>query len=256
MWSNNRSTFHSAPLPLRPQHQINMSDLEDTAITSRSPIPTSNNPFTPEATPGPSVPPNAAALLKQQKSKKDDMPPVVKLANSKGSDHLDKAFKKNNDNNMSFQSYAAVGIAIGPSQWHPPLQDATIPQTDEQDRGVVCRLFDAMRDIDSALDTENSPYRKRFTPGKDTCYEPWTVEACAWEILVCSFCCTFTGESRITNSCRHSSRPYTSTASTPPSSTHISSLILGRLRTGRSSSASIWCVAWCATPRTWRLRLW
>jgi hypothetical protein len=103
--------------------------------------------------------------------KKDPLPPVVKLCNSKGSDHLDKHFEETDG--MFFPSSTAAINAVGPVLWHPPTEDDTVPQTDEQDRVIVRRLFNSLRDIDSALDTENSPYRKRFTPGKDTCYEAW-----------------------------------------------------------------------------------
>jgi hypothetical protein len=103
--------------------------------------------------------------------KKDPLPPVVKLCNSKGSDHLDKHFEETDG--MFFPSSKAAIIAVGPARWHPPTEDDTIPQTDEQDRVIVRSLFDSLRDIDTALDTVNSPYRKRFTPGKDTCYEAW-----------------------------------------------------------------------------------
>lgn len=70
------------------------------------------------------------------------------------------------------------------AQWFAPINDASIPQTDADDRQVIQQLVQAFLDMSVAKDTKDSAYRKRFTLGSNVCYKVWTIEACAWDVLV------------------------------------------------------------------------
>jgi hypothetical protein len=119
-----------------------------------------------------------------QSAQEEYMPKVVKLSKSKGADALDRYFSEDADG-MYFHNSKDALNAMNHAQWHPPAEDDTIPQDDEQDRCIVRRLVDAFLDTGSAMDTEGNAYRKRLTPGTNVFYDPWTIERCAWEILVC-----------------------------------------------------------------------
>jgi hypothetical protein len=112
----------------------------------------------------------------------EPIPQLVKLSKSKGASILEKYYVK--IGGMFFQTFDDARNAMDHAQWNPPMNDPTIPQTDEQDRAVVNLLVEAFMNTDTALDTQGNAYRKRLTPGTNVFYEPWTVEACAWEILV------------------------------------------------------------------------
>jgi hypothetical protein len=111
------------------------------------------------------------------------MPEVVKLSKSKGANALDKYFSEDADG-LFFRNSKAALDAMDYAQWHPPVNDATVPWNEEQDRSIVRRLVDAFLDTDGAMDTEGNAYRKRLTPGTNVFYDPWTIERCAWEVLV------------------------------------------------------------------------
>jgi len=146
-------------------------------MTSRDSTPANDLPtpkLTPKGKPTPATP--------RKHLKKESIPALKKHKESKGAKHLDKVFTKSNG--LFFDSFTTATNAVGQAQWQPPANDSTIPQTVEQEQEIVRRLYDSFRDIVTAHDTENSAYRKRFLPGTENCYEPWTIEACAWEILV------------------------------------------------------------------------
>lgn len=85
---------------------------------------------------------------------------------------------------MYFRSYAESRIPLSPVQWHAPPNDDTIPNSDAYDRVYIRKLVAAFRSIDHANDSPKSQYIGRLKPGA-TFYEPWAIEACAWNILVC-----------------------------------------------------------------------
>jgi hypothetical protein len=82
------------------------------------------------------------------------------------------------------QNLADAKAVIGRNSWAPPVNDDTIPQDEAADRVVVKRLVEAFCSMEYAKDTNGNAYRKRFTMGYDLAYEPWVIEACAWETLV------------------------------------------------------------------------
>lgn len=113
----------------------------------------------------------------------DSLPEILKISKSKGADVLGTYYQENPEG-MYFSDLGEALAAISHEQWQPPANDATIPRDNEQDRAIVRRLVAAFLDLDSAMDTEGNAYRKRFTPGTTVFYNPWTIERCAWEILV------------------------------------------------------------------------
>jgi hypothetical protein len=118
-----------------------------------------------------------------QSVQEEYMPQVLKLSKSKGADALNQYFTDDEDG-MYFRNTKEAVTAMSHTQWHPPTNDDTIPQDEEQDREVVRRLVEAFLDTSSAMDTEGNAYRKRLTPGTSVFYDPWAIERCAWEILV------------------------------------------------------------------------
>jgi hypothetical protein len=112
----------------------------------------------------------------------EPIPQLVKLSKSKGASILEKYYVKLGG--MFFQTFEEAHNATDHAQWSPPINDPSIPRNDVQDRAIVHLLVEAFMDTDHALDTEGNAYRKRLTPGTNVFYEPWTIEACAWEILV------------------------------------------------------------------------
>ena len=153
-----------------------MSNTGGSVIASREPIPAIQLP-TPDSSPSPTSPDNVA--------ENEPTPKVVKLSQSKGANILNKYYIRTNG--MFFQTSKDAKNAMGQAQWRPPINDATMPQSDEEERRIVRRLFDALCNTKSALDTKGSAYRKRFTPGTNVYYDLWPVEACAWGILVSSY---------------------------------------------------------------------
>lgn len=111
------------------------------------------------------------------------MPQVIKLGRSKGAQVLDRLYTPNPDG-LYFHSIYSATAAMTMGSWQSPRNDDTLPKTADEDREVVRRLFDAFMDLGGALDTPDNAYRKRFTPGSTVFYKPWTVERCAWDILV------------------------------------------------------------------------
>jgi hypothetical protein len=153
---------------------ITMSEPTDNNNSSRETTPKSRL-----RTPESSTSPSAAEQVVHDES----MPEVVKLSKSKGAKALDKYFSEDTDG-MFFRNSKAALDAMDFAQWHPPANDATSPRDNEQDRSIVRRLVDAFLDTDGAMDTEGNAYRKRLTPGTNVFYDPWTIECCAWEVLV------------------------------------------------------------------------
>lgn len=115
----------------------------------------------------------------------EPLPDILRISRSKGAEVLSKYYQEDSEG-MYFSDFKEAFAAIKHAQWQPPANDATIPQDNEQERAIVRRLVEAFLDLESAMDTEGNPYRKRFTPGTTVYYPPWTIERCAWEILVSS----------------------------------------------------------------------
>lgn len=144
--------------------------------------PTCSRDSTPAAqtlTPDKSVSPSTADAVPLDQV----VPEVIKLSRSMGAKALDK-YHTEGPNGMFFSTYKDAAAAVNHVQWHPPANDGTIPKTAEEDRLVVRRLVGAFMELKGAMDTPENAYRKRFTPGTNVFYLPWTVERCAWEILV------------------------------------------------------------------------
>jgi hypothetical protein len=120
--------------------------------------------------------------LSNKEVEEENMPELVKPSRSKGADVLMKDYSERNG--MYFSNCVEASDAMNHILWYPRMKDNTIPKTDEEDRLVVRRLVGAFLDMDVAKDTEGNAYRKRLTPGTNVFYEPWTIESCAWEILV------------------------------------------------------------------------
>lgn len=119
----------------------------------------------------------------EQPVKEEPRPEILKISKSKGADVLSTYYKENPED-MYFSDFKDAVAAIKHGQWQPPANDVTIPRDNEQDKVIVRRLVAAFLDLGSAMDTEGNAYRKRFTPGTTVFYNPWTIERCAWEILV------------------------------------------------------------------------
>lgn len=109
-------------------------------------------------------------------------PDVIKAARSQGALVLSNNVAM--VNGMHFQSQAAAMNFMNDARWQSPVNDLTIPKTDEDERRVVQRLVHAFFDMRYSLDSEGNAYRKRLTPGQPSCAPYWTVEKCAWIILV------------------------------------------------------------------------
>jgi hypothetical protein len=169
-----------------------MSESGDSPTSSRE-----STPATPTSTPDKSMCPSSpvASTFKLSRSfsptslvvdpRHYDVPELVKLARSKGAEVLNKYYTEDS-NGMFFSNTQKALTAMSDAQWRPPSPDTTIPKTDLEDRAVVKRLVAAFLNLDIALDTLENAYRKRFTPGTSVAYMPWTVERCAWEVLVCA----------------------------------------------------------------------
>jgi len=85
---------------------------------------------------------------------------------------------------LCFQTMDDAKASMDGVQWYAPENDKTIPKTEEEHRAVVKQLVDAFKDMSIAKDTEGNAYRKRLTPGHDSYYGDWAIEACAWNIVV------------------------------------------------------------------------
>jgi hypothetical protein len=107
---------------------------------------------------------------------------ITKLARSKGPAVLFKDFEQVGSD--YFKTFEDSFNALGMAHWHPPMNDFTIPRTPKQDQAIVRVLVTAFKDMSYALDTPDNAYRKRFTPGTSVCYAGWTIEACAWMVVV------------------------------------------------------------------------
>jgi hypothetical protein len=81
---------------------------------------------------------------------------------------------------LYFRNSEEAMASMDHAQWVPKADD-TIPKTDEEAREVVKQLVDAFKDLSQAKDTAKNAYRKRFASGD---YNNWSIEACAWDILV------------------------------------------------------------------------
>jgi hypothetical protein len=113
----------------------------------------------------------------------EGIPEVLKISRSKGAHILEKYYMENSGG-MFFRDSAEASATVDQAQWHPPSDDKTIPQNLQEDQLVVRRLVEALLDTNNAMDTEGNAYRKRFTPGTTVFYDPWTIECCAWHVLV------------------------------------------------------------------------
>ena len=100
------------------------------------------------------------------------------------SDCLNKTYPLTNG--ICFQNLEEAVKSMNHAQWSAPVDDDSIPRTDAGQRKVVLQIVDAFMDMTVANDTPGSAYRKRLTPGQLEYYADWTIEACAWEILVSS----------------------------------------------------------------------
>jgi hypothetical protein len=112
-----------------------------------------------------------------------DIPEVIRISRSKGARVLEKYCTVNSEG-MFFRDATDAAGAVDQAQWQPPANDDTIPRDVRGDQNVVRRLVEALMDTSNAMDTEGNAYRKRFTPGTNVYYDPWTIECCAWHILV------------------------------------------------------------------------
>jgi len=140
--------------------------------------------LTPESTePSSSMEPASSVPVAASQGPSATMPQVIRLGRSKGAQILDMVYTQSSDG-LYFPSIYSATAAMTMGSWQSPRNDATIPNTTEEDQEVVRRLVDAFMDLSSALDTPDNAYRKRFTPGSTAFYKPWTVERCAWDILV------------------------------------------------------------------------
>jgi hypothetical protein len=171
---NYRLFFTQACSNRRLYHITTMSEPTDNNNSSRESTPKSRL-RTPES--------STSSSASEHVAHNEYMPEVVKLSKSKGAKGLDKYFSEDAEG-MFFRNSKTALDAMDYAQWHPPANDATIPRGNEQDRSIVRRLVDAFLDTDGAMDTEGNAYRKRLTPGTNVFYDPWTIECCAWEVLV------------------------------------------------------------------------
>jgi hypothetical protein len=145
--------------------------------------PTENTPSSRESTPNDPLltPDHSEASTSPEKD--ELIPEIVKLSKSKGASALDKYFTEHAEG-IFFRNMKEAHAATLSAQWFAPGNDGTIPVNEEQDRQVIRRLVEAFLDTSGAMDTEGNAYRKRFTPGTNVFYDPWTIERCAWEVLV------------------------------------------------------------------------
>jgi hypothetical protein len=132
-------------------------------------------------TPGNSPPPDDADAADAFHSER--VPEVIKLSQSQGAAVLQQDIRPTDG--MYFQTRKAAKAVMAHTAWSPPKNDSTIPRDELADREVVKCLVDAFTDLRFAMDTEGNAYRKRFTPGSAVAYDPWVIENCAWETLVC-----------------------------------------------------------------------
>jgi hypothetical protein len=116
-------------------------------------------------------------------SQDQGLPEVIKLSRSKGAKGLGEYYAEGADG-LYFSNSQNASAAMKDVPWQPPTNDDTIPKNEEEDRLVVRRLVSSFMNLEDALDTPDNAYRKRFTPGTNVFYMPWTVEKCAWVVLV------------------------------------------------------------------------
>jgi hypothetical protein len=172
MYYNTRGFFTHNNLgstaPVSPQ-LLNMSDPDDTN-SSRDSTPQAHF-HTPDSSPPPPAPLRPAPINN-----------ILKISKSKGPHVLMKDYGRVEGD--YFQTFEDSFNALGVAYWRPPINDLTIPRTPEQDRAIVRVVVEAFKDMTYALDTPDNAYRKRFTPGTNVCYAGWTIEACAWMVVV------------------------------------------------------------------------
>ncbi|EFQ94699.1 hypothetical protein CFE70_004548 [Pyrenophora teres f. teres 0-1] len=97
------------------------------------------------------------------------------------SDCLNKKFP--DTGSLYFQTIDDAKASMDCVQWRAPVQDGTIPQTDEDHRDIAKQLVNAFKEMSVARDTEGNAYRKRLSPTHDSYYGDWAIEACAWDII-------------------------------------------------------------------------
>lgn len=98
------------------------------------------------------------------------------------SNFLDKVYVQSNG--LCFQNMADAMAPMCVVQWRAPVNDTSIPQTEDDHRKIAKQLVSAFKDMKTAKDTLGNAYRKRLTPGMQEYYSDWAVEACAWDVLV------------------------------------------------------------------------
>lgn len=145
--------------------------------------PADNPPSSRESTPNDQLQTPDHSVASTSPEQGERTPEIVKLSKSKGASALDKYYSED-DQGMFFLNLQQAVAATDHAQWYSPRPDDTIPVNEDQDRQVVRRLVDAFLDTSNAMDTEGNAYRKRFTPGTNVFYDTWTIERCAWEVLV------------------------------------------------------------------------
>ena len=154
---------------------FDMSDSSLTSLDDTMSRDTSPASLSPATSPAPS-----AATTPRKHFEKDVFPNLLKLKQSKGANHLhNKTFPQTKG--LSFASSTIAASAVGQIAWQSPSPDATIPQTQDDDKAIVLRIRTALRSVEFAHDKEKSAYRKMIIG--DT-YKDWQLEACAWQILV------------------------------------------------------------------------
>ncbi|UPX12020.1 uncharacterized protein EKO05_0002598 [Ascochyta rabiei] len=83
---------------------------------------------------------------------------------------------------MYFRNHVESRGPMAQIQWHSPTPDASIPLTEAEERVCVRKLITAFTNIQHANDSNGSKYKKRLDPMSDY-YQPWAIEACAWDIV-------------------------------------------------------------------------
>ncbi|KAJ4339584.1 hypothetical protein N0V95_007722 [Ascochyta clinopodiicola] len=83
---------------------------------------------------------------------------------------------------MYFRNHADSRAPMTQIQWFSPTPDPSIPRTEAAERAIVRQLTAAFTNLDHANDSSGSKYKKRLDPASNY-YQPWAIEACAWDIM-------------------------------------------------------------------------
>jgi hypothetical protein len=129
-------------------------------------------------------------IVESSSAKPSDLKYSTRLALPRGSDF--QAYKiltyrepisLDAEGSMYFRNYDESRVPMLRPQWHAPLNDSSLPQSDADDRSYVRLLVTAFRSVEHANDSPKSQYIGRLKATSDF-YQPWAIEACAWNILV------------------------------------------------------------------------